>query len=402
LRLYSVYGPFEDSSRLVPQVLRCGIAGRLPEFVNPEISRDFLHVEDAVASFVHAALYVDDAHWGESFNIGTGREVTIGEVATFARELFHIEAQPAFTMPARDWDVPHWFANIDRAQRSLRWLPTVDFRRGLERTLAWYQSVDDKEGYERNSKRNGSVDTCTNVPGPNGPTPTNGAQGPAQNERHLFNLNSLSNGADRTLLEYGRQCLNRFDGPLIGVEMGVAWGGGVEALARAWKGRGTVYGFDTFTGHPSYLSPNPESHEARCMDAHYRAYGREGLRYEFQRKQLDNRGLTNAILVKGLVSEKSCRDLPRIHYCLLDLDMAVSMVPAYAAVKRKIVEGGFLCIHDYIGHAEIAHFLREVVLPDGIWDLDHEYPSQDLIVLTRNSRELESDDLRSRTGEETR
>src|SRR6185295_16345869 len=79
LRLYSVYGPLEDSSRLVPEVIRQGIAGKLPEFVDPAISRDFLYVEDAVSSFVHAALYLDEAQWGESFNIGTGREVTIGE-----------------------------------------------------------------------------------------------------------------------------------------------------------------------------------------------------------------------------------------------------------------------------------------------------------------------------------
>lgn len=221
LRLYSVYGPFEDSSRLVPQLIRNGIVGRLPDFVNPEISRDFLYVEDAVASFVHAALYLDKEYWGESFNIGTGREITIGEVAAFARDLFHIEAQPTFTMPARDWDVSHWFANIDRARLMLRWAPTVDFRQGLGRTMTWYQALDDKDGYVRNSKRNAPMESRPNAPGATAPIRSGGARDTAAKEKQLFNLNSLSNGADHTLLDFGHRCLDEFDGLLIGVDMGV-------------------------------------------------------------------------------------------------------------------------------------------------------------------------------------
>jgi nucleoside-diphosphate-sugar epimerase len=385
LRLYSVYGPFEEPSRLIPQIVRQGAAGKLPDFVRPEIARDFLYVEDAVMAFVHAAHFLEESHWGESFNIGTGHEWTIAAVAELARELFQIEAQPAYTMPARDWDVSHWFANIERARSLLQWEPKVDFRQGLRRTFAWFKALDDKAMYELNSKRRTPMQARTEQPAAAAPVDNNGSTSACPSEKRLFNLNSLSNGTDQTLLDYGRRCLVKFDGPLIGVEMGVAWGGGVEALARLWKGRGTVYGFDTFEGHPSQLAADPTSHEARCMEPHYLAYGREGLEYDYQRRHLDRHGLSNAVLVKGLVSEVSCDGLPKIHYCLLDLDMAASMTPAYRGVRRRIVPGGYLCIHDYIGHAEVAGFLREIVLPDGIWDLDREYPGQDLMVLTRNT-----------------
>jgi len=153
LRLYSVFGPLEDSSRLMPQVVAKGVAGMLPEFVHPEISRDFLYVDDAVAAFLHAALYLEDAHWGESFNIGTGQETTIAAVAEIARELFQIEAQPSYAMPARDWDLSYWFANIDHARLLLRWEPKVTFREGLESVLAWYRGLADQTGYGQNSKR---------------------------------------------------------------------------------------------------------------------------------------------------------------------------------------------------------------------------------------------------------
>jgi dolichol-phosphate mannosyltransferase len=38
LRLYSVYGPLEDSSRLIPNLIRLGLEGTYPAFVDPNIS----------------------------------------------------------------------------------------------------------------------------------------------------------------------------------------------------------------------------------------------------------------------------------------------------------------------------------------------------------------------------
>ena len=101
LRLYSVYGPLEDSSRLIPNVIRHGVEGTYPTFVNPAVSRDFVYVDDVTEAFVDTALNLTAADYGESFNIGTGRKTTIGEVAAAARELFGITDEPSFTMPDR-------------------------------------------------------------------------------------------------------------------------------------------------------------------------------------------------------------------------------------------------------------------------------------------------------------
>ena len=63
-----------------------------------------------------AALYLAEADYGESFNIGTGRKTTIGEVAARSRELFGIASEPSFTMPERSWDVQDWYANPEKAR----------------------------------------------------------------------------------------------------------------------------------------------------------------------------------------------------------------------------------------------------------------------------------------------
>ena len=85
-----MYGPLEDSSRLIPNVIRHGVEGSYPAFVNPAISRDFIYVDDVTEAFVDTALNLAPADYGESFNIGSGRKTTIGEVAEICRELFGI------------------------------------------------------------------------------------------------------------------------------------------------------------------------------------------------------------------------------------------------------------------------------------------------------------------------
>jgi dolichol-phosphate mannosyltransferase len=162
LRLYSVYGPLEDSSRLIPNLIRMGVEGRYPEFVSPDISRDFVYVDDVCEAFIDTTLNLREDDYGESFNIGTGRKTTIGELADLARDVFHIAEPASYTMPNRRWDVTDWSANPAKAAERLGWQARTEFRAGLERMVAWYQGLEDKERYYQSSKRFG-LDTRHSV-----------------------------------------------------------------------------------------------------------------------------------------------------------------------------------------------------------------------------------------------
>ena len=153
LRLYSVYGPLEDSSRLIPNVVRCGMKGTYPDFVRPDISRDFVFVDDVTAAFVDTALNLEKSDYGESFNIGTGQKTTIAALAGASAELFDIKQAPQFNMPPRAWDLPDWYACIEKAGARLRWKPTTQLAAGLARTADWFRSLPDIDAYERSSKK---------------------------------------------------------------------------------------------------------------------------------------------------------------------------------------------------------------------------------------------------------
>lgn len=138
LRLYSVYGPWEERDRLVPTLVRLGLQGGYPPLVNPDISRDFLYVDDCTRAFVQAALVSCRQQPGRAFNIATGTKTSLAEIAQHARRLFAIPAEPVFgVMPNRKWDLANWYGDPARARTELDWSSRVPLDAGLALTTAW-------------------------------------------------------------------------------------------------------------------------------------------------------------------------------------------------------------------------------------------------------------------------
>jgi nucleoside-diphosphate-sugar epimerase/glycosyltransferase involved in cell wall biosynthesis len=144
LRLYSVYGPLEDTSRLLPNLLRQALAGKLPPLVDPRTSRDFIHVEDVCASFIMAAAKMHPGLYGENFNIGTGIKTTIADLADITRRVFNVAAEPQFgTMEGRAWDLSDWYADPRKASEQLGWKSQVTLENGLRMMALWVEQLSD-------------------------------------------------------------------------------------------------------------------------------------------------------------------------------------------------------------------------------------------------------------------
>ena len=154
LRLYSVYGPYEDSSRLIPVLCEHAARKTLPPLAGPQISRDFIHAEDVTRAFVCAALRMGPDIAGESFNIGTGIRTTLADLAALSKELFDIDAAPEFSRTvARAWDRDIWYANPEKAKRLLNWEPVVSLREGLQQTYLWWQAYLQHADFRKLTKK---------------------------------------------------------------------------------------------------------------------------------------------------------------------------------------------------------------------------------------------------------
>ncbi|NBV05868.1 MAG: NAD-dependent epimerase/dehydratase family protein [Proteobacteria bacterium] len=139
LRLYSIYGPYEDSSRLIPKVVLRGLEKKFSDFTNPEISRDFVYIDDACEAFIDTAFNLTPNFYGESFNIGSGVKTTINDIAKISKEIYQIAGEPQFNYPAHQWDVSNWYSNPKKAQEVLGWRAKISLPEGLQKMTAWVQ-----------------------------------------------------------------------------------------------------------------------------------------------------------------------------------------------------------------------------------------------------------------------
>lgn len=97
-------------------------------------SRDFIFVEDMAKGLIACALRGNP---GEVYNLATGRETTILELATIINE-FTRNNTPLDLKPAREWDRSgKRFASTEKAARELGFHAQVDIREGLRRTVEW-------------------------------------------------------------------------------------------------------------------------------------------------------------------------------------------------------------------------------------------------------------------------
>ena len=81
LRLYSIYGPWEERDRLVARLISFGIQGRYPPLGNAETTRDFVYVDDCTRAFVRAAALTCRSAPGQVFNIATGVKTSLRDIA---------------------------------------------------------------------------------------------------------------------------------------------------------------------------------------------------------------------------------------------------------------------------------------------------------------------------------
>jgi len=146
LRLYSVYGPLEDTSRLFPTLLKKALSGELPPFVDSQTSRDFVYIDDVCSAFIMAAAKMNPSIFGESFNIGSGEKTTIFELAHLTKRLFKVSVEPQFgTMDGRSWDLAEWYSNPQKARNLLGWKASTSLEIGLHSMMNWVTQLTDME-----------------------------------------------------------------------------------------------------------------------------------------------------------------------------------------------------------------------------------------------------------------
>jgi len=139
-RLFSVYGPWEEPTRLMPTVIRRARAGLPLEMVSPDIARDFVYLDDVLTAMLGFDALQERN--GEIFNLGSGVQSTLRDVVDAVLDVLSSRSPVQWgAMAPRRWDSARWQADVDKAHRLLGWTPAHSLRDGIARMAAWMETA---------------------------------------------------------------------------------------------------------------------------------------------------------------------------------------------------------------------------------------------------------------------
>lgn len=125
LRLFSVYGDLEDSSRLYPTIRNSLAKGERPRLANPDSVRDFISVEKVCQ--VYDKITRVSYQPGDIINLGSGQQQTIRQFYALVADSLGSNLKPIWGMlPPRKLEPLHWEADISKLQSLL----PMDFSQG--------------------------------------------------------------------------------------------------------------------------------------------------------------------------------------------------------------------------------------------------------------------------------
>lgn len=137
VRPFNTYGPRQSPRAVIPTIASQALHGASVVLGNLTPIRDFTYVADTVEGFIRAATV---AAIGQTFNLGSGEEISIGGLVELVGEILgkelRVEHDPRRDRPEAS-EVDRLLADNTRAREVLGWEPTVSLRGGLSRTLEW-------------------------------------------------------------------------------------------------------------------------------------------------------------------------------------------------------------------------------------------------------------------------
>jgi UDP-glucose 4-epimerase len=140
-RFFNSYGPGEIPGRyrnVIPNFIYWAMRGEpLPVMGTGSETRDWTYVGDVIDGLLRAGAMKEAV--GEVFNLASGRETRIIDIANWVNEEVGNKAGIR-RVPRRKWDSKeHRLASIDKAQSILGYRPATGLREGLRQTVEWFR-----------------------------------------------------------------------------------------------------------------------------------------------------------------------------------------------------------------------------------------------------------------------
>jgi len=141
VRPFNTYGPGQSARAVIPTIITQALTQDRIHLGNTSARRDFTYLSDTVDGFIKAAQALDVT--GETFNLGSGEDITIGELANMIIELVgrpvEVVVDEERLRPEKS-EVMRLLSDNNKARKLLGWGPQVGIREGLVRTIDWVRA----------------------------------------------------------------------------------------------------------------------------------------------------------------------------------------------------------------------------------------------------------------------
>jgi dTDP-glucose 4,6-dehydratase len=141
IRPFNVYGPRQSARAVIPTIITQVLRGESLKLGSLHPTRDFSYVSDTVGAFIKAAKSPKSI--GEVINVGSGQEISIGDLAHKIRNLIgrkiEIARDEQRVRPEKS-EVERLLCNNSKAENLLRWRPRMDLEEGLYHTIEWIKA----------------------------------------------------------------------------------------------------------------------------------------------------------------------------------------------------------------------------------------------------------------------
>ena len=130
------YGPYQFPEKVIPVFVTNALDDiELPLYASTTNKREWLHVRDHCRAI---ELVLDRGRVGETYNVGSGVEKTIEEIADAVLELTGKPASLKSIVPDRPGHDRRYLLDSSKLRRELGWKPDIAFEDGMRETVQWY------------------------------------------------------------------------------------------------------------------------------------------------------------------------------------------------------------------------------------------------------------------------
>ena len=136
LRLYLVYGPFQDTNRVIPVTIINALKNKSFNCSNGQQLRDFTYIDDIISAIIKTLKSLKSS--GEIINIGSGKPIAIKKVIIKICGLLN-SGKPLFgKIDLRKDEIMKLYPNINKAKKILRWNSRTPLEVGLRKTIKFF------------------------------------------------------------------------------------------------------------------------------------------------------------------------------------------------------------------------------------------------------------------------